>query len=592
MIPSFFSAAPLLLSFFGHVAAQSSHPVLPTVDLGYTFHQALSVNETGRYYNFSNIRFAAAPTGNNRFRAPTLPTGTNRTVTNGGVDNVVCPQATPTWEANADVQLTLLFEALASRNTTLFEEVLDGVIVNATSTSALISSGGNNGTSQASPGVTEDCLFLDLILPFSAWETRNDTQAKAAPVIIWLYGSGYVAGDKRNTGNPLATGGFTGGLVTRSTHSANGSEIEPSIIVSPNYRLGLFGWLAGSTVSSDGTPNAGLFDQRLAMEWVQKYVHLFGGDPARVTVIGESAGAGSIEHHLTAYGGANGSLPFQRAIPQSPTFYPVPADDSEPENITQAVLKLTNTTTLAQLRALPSSLLQKTNELVVAQSSYGFFSFGPVVDGSYVPDLPGRLFLEGRYHKNIQLMLGHNQNEAFIFTSPFIQNTTAAFDALVAQQFPEANASTQNYIEQNLYPPSFSASTGYVTEFGRQAELYTDSQFVCNNLFMAQAVPKASYWYDFNVVPGIHGQDLASTWAQYPPADSATVNATVAAALQEFILTFAATGIPAAGSVDVQFPTYRSDRRVLELSDQAIAPTQDTTSEYRCGRWQAAPYAE
>lgn len=74
---------------------------------------------------------------------------------------------------------------------------------------------------------------------------------------------------------------------------------EGVIFVSINYRLGAFGWLAGSEVAADGNPNAGLLDQRFAFEWVQKYISLFGGDACRITVMGESAGAGSIMHHIT-----------------------------------------------------------------------------------------------------------------------------------------------------------------------------------------------------------------------------------------------------------------------------------------------------
>lgn len=74
-------------------------------------------------------------------------------------------------------------------------------------------------------------------------------------------------------------------------------------------------------MEKEATPNAGLWDQRAVLEWIQKYASLFGGDPENVTVMGESAGAGSIMHHLTAFGGKQPTL-FKRAILQSPAYDP------------------------------------------------------------------------------------------------------------------------------------------------------------------------------------------------------------------------------------------------------------------------------
>lgn len=74
------------------------------------------------------------------------------------------------------------------------------------------------------------------------------------------------------------------------------------------YRLGAFGFLSSPEVKEHGELNAGLLDQRFALEWVQEHIAKFGGDPSRVTVAGESSGAGSVMHHALAYGGKESNL--------------------------------------------------------------------------------------------------------------------------------------------------------------------------------------------------------------------------------------------------------------------------------------------
>ena len=177
-----------------------------------------------------------------------------------------------------------------------------------------------------------------------------------------------------------------------------------------NYRLGAFGWLSGPTFQENGTANAGLHDQRFALEWIQQNIAKFGGDPNRVTVFGESAGGGSIMHQITAYGGNNGPAPFQQAILQSPGFQPVVSNAQE-ETIFNDYLGLLNVTTLEQARQLPYSALQTANIIQVGLASYGQFVYGPSVDGDFVPQLPGLLLLHGQYDKSLRVMVGHNADE-------------------------------------------------------------------------------------------------------------------------------------------------------------------------------------
>ncbi|KAI0628196.1 carotenoid ester lipase [Trametes polyzona] len=149
---------------------------------------------------------------------------------------------------------------------------------------------------------SEDCLNINVMVPAGVLPDAN------LPVAVWIYGGGYEVGN--NTQEPGSV------VVTRSVELG-----KPVIFVAMNYRLNGFGFLGGKEVEQAGLGNLGLHDQRLALRWVQKYISAFGGDPRKVTIWGESAGAWSVTLQMTANGGDTEGL-FRAAWMQSGSTLP------------------------------------------------------------------------------------------------------------------------------------------------------------------------------------------------------------------------------------------------------------------------------
>ncbi|TIA01430.1 carboxylesterase family protein-like protein [Aureobasidium pullulans] len=550
------AAAVLGLSVVVTAQNSSSSAALPIVDLGYARQQASSFNVTGGYYNFSNIRYAAPPIGDLRFAAPQAP-AVNRTQVQTGSISRICPQANPAWNAIAAQFIPAYL--LGQTNFTM-------------SDFNLTTSSNTTAAPARDPRENEDCLFLDVMVPEGIFNSNEQH-----PVLVWIYGGGYTAGSKAGSGNPA-------GLLERS-QADNSSGV---IYVSMNYRLGAMGWLSGPTFQENATANAGLHDQRFALDWVQENIHLFGGDPKNVTVFGESAGGGSIMHQITAYGGNKGSVPFAGAVTQSPGFFPVVSPATQ-EGVYNDFLALLNVSTLAEARRLPSSAIIAANAKQVVAASYGQFVYGPAVDGDFVPALPGQLLARGQFDKNVSIMTGHNAAEGLLFTSPFI-NSDAALRDFLTMSFPALSymPSTLNYITETLYPPIFDGSQAqnYTNQIGRSEAILSEVSFTCNAVWLNKAYNNETHAYLFNVPPSIHGQDIAYTYYNGNGSASSTVtNVPVAIAMQEYITEFAKTGNPNLRGAPF-FPMYGSNATVLALGPRNIGPMRDPAASARCAWWQ------
>ncbi|KAL2794574.1 Alpha/Beta hydrolase protein [Aspergillus keveii] len=539
---------------FAAVAAKV--PQLPIVDLGYEVYRATSFNESGGFYNFSNIRYAAPPKGHLRFQAP-QPPSINRSTINDGSVGRICPQAYPKWMA--------LERAFIPR-------YLAGIPFNG----SLNLADYHYSPAPVDPRTDEDCLFLDILVPKEVYQSRGRNQRhRGAPVLVWIYGGGYAFGDKTTqTGSP--------GLIARSKQDGS----DGLIYVSFNYRLGASGWLAGPTFSKYGTPNAGLLDQQLALKWVKKYIHLFGGDPGRVTVFGESAGGGSILHHITVYGGKRDPPAFQQAVLQSPGLLPLPQKHRQ-EEVDQKFMQILNVSSLDEARELPSQTLIEANAYHIGEFSfYGDFTYGPAVDGTFSPSLPGQLLEQGTFHKNVNFMVGSNSDEGLLFIMPTAQEESG-YQQYLDENIPGITEGSRGYISNTLYPPIFNGNSGYRTRLERGALTLSDFIFQCNTDYINRAFRGRSFAYRISIPPGTHAQDLPYTFYNGP--SQAVANDTVALILQDYITSFAKTGVPAS-SLGPVFERYGKGAGLLNFEPDAILTTLDPAASERCRWWQKALY--
>ena len=192
---------------------------------------------------------------------------------------------------------------------------------------------------------------------------------------------------------------------------------RPFIAVSINYRLGPWGFLYSREIKGTGNTNLGLRDQRLALHWVQENIAAFGGDPRRVTIWGESAGASSVGIHLVAYEGRDDGL-FSGAIMQSGS--PIPYQSLNETDFYQpmymAVVEKAGcdqeADTLQCLRKLKFDEMNAVFNTSMFNGSAS--SFNPVVDGDLVSKYPSQLLSEGKFVR-VPMIIGDNSDEGASF---------------------------------------------------------------------------------------------------------------------------------------------------------------------------------
>ena len=256
---------------------------------------------------------------------------------------------------------------------------------------------------QPQGATSEDCLYLNI------WTAAKSTQDER-PVMVYIPG-----------------GAFTGGSGNCPVYNGESLAKKGLVVVTTNYRVGVMGFLALPELTKESEHNSsgnyGLLDQVAALEWVKRNIAIFGGDPTRVTIMGQSAGAASV-HYLLASPLAKGL--FIRAIAQSGSNARIGPGDrlASAEQIGVRFAKANNAASLAALRAMPAS------DLLAATKNE--FHFLPIVDGWFLPKSVDDIFKAGEQN-DVPTLTGYVADEGS-FSDDYGKVSVEEFQKRVRQQ--------------------------------------------------------------------------------------------------------------------------------------------------------------
>ncbi|KAI0741844.1 carotenoid ester lipase precursor [Daedaleopsis nitida] len=425
-----------------------------------------------------------------------------------------------------------------------------------------------SGFFTANPDVpqSEDCLNLNVIRPAN---TSADAQL---PVLVWIYGGAFAVGSN-------AMPAYDGSHVVQRSIDLG----EPIIYVAINYRLNIFGFLGGQQVKDVGVGNLGLQDQRASLRWVQKFIPSFGGDPTKVTIWGESAGAISVSLHMLTNGGDTEGL-FRAGIMNSGS--PVPTGDISKlqgtyDSVVEQVGCANSSDTLDCLRGVSSdSLVEAGNGIPLGLSYTGLATpLMPHADGKFLAAPPQQLAREGELAK-IPFITGDVIDEGTFFSIGSLNVTTDdEFASYLAQAwFPGASASDLAPV-LSLYPSDPAAGSPFNTgsanaftpEYKRIAAVQGDWFF---NAPRRQLLDKYSstqtaytFLYSRGSFPGlghVHTSDLLTAFG---PGD-----------MTDYFVRFV-NDLDPNGGTEVQWPKFdTATRSALQFSDgdSAVQVVEDS----------------
>ncbi|MEV6848728.1 carboxylesterase family protein [Actinoplanes sp. NPDC051411] len=406
-------------------------------------------------------------------------------------------------------------------------------------------------------------------LTLNVWSPSPDRAAKL-PVLVWIYGGGYAFGS-------AARPEYDGSRLAREGQV---------VLVTFNYRLGVEGF----TQVAGAPPNRGLLDQVAALEWVRDNIAAFGGDPARVTVFGESAGGGSVAA-LLAMPRAAGL--FRRAIAQSVpgTFFsePLAADIA-----TAIAGELGLRATVTDLAEADPELLTAAGDEVAAkigeraarwgQAAHGSIPFAPVIDGDVLPVTPWQALASGAA-RDIDLIAGHTRDE---------QRLLSALTGLLGQVTPAQAAEARQIFAPG--PRAYEDATP-----DQQYELvHSDWLFRMPSLHLAEAQVAGggrAYLYELAWnAPGMggtlgacHGLDVPLVFGNLTAGQPAMLIGDSPEA-EPLSAEFRAAWTAFAASGDPGWPAYDPDQRLTRVFDSPSTVTA-YPEDYSRAIWRDYPFA-
>ncbi|KAF2708147.1 alpha/beta-hydrolase [Pleomassaria siparia CBS 279.74] len=427
-----------------------------------------------------------------------------------------------------------------------------------------------NGLSTSS----EDCLTLNVWTP--TYNSTSDLTSKKLPVYVWIFG-----------------GRFSGGSGDVKTYDGSGLAIKDVIVVTLNYRLGAFGFLAHPELSAESGHNSsgnyGILDQQFALKWVQDNIASFGGNPNQVVVGGQSAGSASaldvmysgltdgLVHGVIAESGARASRdPLTGALATSHR------EKSAAEAEGVSYLKTTlNVSSIAAARNVSVDTLMRSgmesdttfDGTVYANLSGAFMNpplFRPVIDGYVLPYSYGKC-LGSNKHLDVPVLTGNNKDESG--ASPTTDFSVANYTADFSKMF-------QNYSAEflSLYPPGNDSSAGsQANEFYRDLSRTSTWEWAAE--LTAGGAKSNVYTYYFTHTPpensaagAYHGSELWYTfnnipYAAYDNATWTTEDYAIAETMSNYWVNFIKTGNPNGGNLTTWTPSNKNTTSTMWLGN-------------------------